>query len=337
MIRLEEIVLRLGGKLVGDPRREVAGVASLSGASSGDITFYLDSTPVSALLSTNAAVVITKNIRQDIAEKSQVVTENPHFYFVQLINEFFPVDSAPRPAGVDSRAFIGVDVVLGRGVTVAPHAVVSDRVQLGDNVFIGAGCVIGEGVQIKSGSQVFPNSTIYAGVKLGEHAIIHSGAVLGGDGFGFVSEAGRWYKVPQIGSLVVGDDVEIGCNTTIDRGALDDTEIGNGVKIDNQVQIGHNCVIGENTVVAGCVGIAGSVRIGKRCKIGGAAMITGHLDIADDVTVSAGSLVAGSIRAAGRYTGVYPLGLHAEWLRSAVELRKLGRNKGESGKHNFDQ
>ena len=325
MVKLQTVVSKIGGSLEGNPNFLITGVGSLERATVNDLTFYLESAPKDLLLSTRSMAIVVGSYQSVIKEKSQIVTENPQLYFARVINEFFERDSQSLPATIDDHASLGLEVVLGARVRIGGNAVIGDRTSLGDDVTVGPGCIIGEGVQVGGGSKIFPNVTVYPGVKIGRRAIIHSGAVLGGDGFGFVSEGGRWHKVPQVGTLIIGDDVEIGCNTTIDRGALDDTFIGNGVKIDNQVQVGHNCSIDDHTAIAGCVGIAGSVKIGKRCKIGGAAMVTGHLTIVDDVTISAGSLVSKTILQAGRYTGVYPLTTHADWLSGAIKVRRLGK------------
>jgi UDP-3-O-[3-hydroxymyristoyl] glucosamine N-acyltransferase len=189
---------------------------------------------------------------------------------------------------------------------------------------IGAHCRIGQGVHIGADSWLYPGVTIYHRCRIGRRAIIHSGAVIGADGFGFARESnGEWVKIAQTGSVVIGDDVEIGANTTIDRGALEDTEIGDGVKLDNQIQVGHNVRIGPHTAIAGCVGIAGSARIGARCTIGGAAVILGHLTLADDVNVSSGTLVGKSIAKSGQYTGTVPFMAHDDWQKNFARLRHL--------------
>jgi UDP-3-O-[3-hydroxymyristoyl] glucosamine N-acyltransferase len=326
-LTIGEIVNSLGGQLVGDPHLVVSCVSSLRSATSGSISFFVDKRHIAALRATAASVIITSPEFSELTESVKIITENPYLYFVKVINL---LNAAPNEAfqGISDKAHLGSGVEIGERVVIMPNAIICDNVFLGDDVVIGAGCYLGSGVSIGNFSKLYPNVTVYDDVRVGKNVIVHSGAVLGSDGFGFVNECGRWYKVPQIGGLVVGNDVEVGSNTTIDRGALDDTLIGDGVKIDNQVQVGHNCSIGDDTVIAGCVGIAGSVKIGKRCKIGGAAMITGHLDITDDVTISAGSLVAKTIKLSGRYTGVYPLSEHGEWLIGAVELRKMARTKG---------
>ena len=325
MITLNKIISKLGGSLEGDPDFSITGVGSLEKAESTDLTFYLATAPRGLLLSTKSMAVVVGSYQDEIKSKSQIITDNPHLFFARVIDEFFLTEVRSSSPTIDNRAFLGLEVAVGARVAVGPNAFIGDGTSLGDDVVVGPGCFLGEGVRIGSGSRIFPNVTIYPGVEVGKRTTIHSGAVLGGDGFGFISEGGCWHKVPQVGKLIIGNDVEIGSNTTIDRGALDNTVIGNGVKIDNQVQVGHNCVIDDHTAIAGCVGIAGSVKIGKRCRLGGAAMVTGHLTIADDVTISAGSLVSKSILQAGRYTGVYPLATHAEWLSGAIKVRRLGQ------------
>jgi UDP-3-O-[3-hydroxymyristoyl] glucosamine N-acyltransferase len=196
---------------------------------------------------------------------------------------------------------------------------------IGENVVIGAGSVIGRGVSIADGTQLHANVTVYDYCVIGQRCIIHSGAVIGADGFGFANESGHWIKIPQTGRVLIGDDVDIGANTSIDRGALADTIIEDGVKLDNQIQIGHNCHIGAHTAMAGCVGVAGSAKIGKYCTFGGAAMVLGHLTIVDHVHISSGSMVSRSILEAGQYTGFYPLAKNADWEKTAAIVRNLGR------------
>jgi UDP-3-O-[3-hydroxymyristoyl] glucosamine N-acyltransferase len=214
---------------------------------------------------------------------------------------------------VDASAHIGPFVVIGASATIEP------------NVVIGAHCVLGEGVHIGSHSRLHPHVTVYKGCRLGERCIVHSGVVIGADGFGMAREAGKWLKIPQVGGVRISNDVEIGANTTIDRGALDDTVIEEGVKLDNQIQVAHNVRIGAHTVIAGCTGISGSTTIGAHCMIGGAVGFVGHITICDHVSISAFTLVTKSITQAGTYTSGMPLMPHAEWLRNAVHLRNLDR------------
>ena len=194
---------------------------------------------------------------------------------------------------------------------------------IGEGAIIGAGCYVGREAVIGDGTQLFANVTFQAYCQIGARGIIHSGAVIGTDGFGFANEGGVYIKIPQTGRVMIGDDVDIGANTTVDRGALADTIIEDGVKLDNQIQIGHNCVIGAHTAMAGCVGVAGSAKIGKYCTFGGAAMVLGHLTIADKVHVGSGSMVSRSILEPGQYTGFYPLAKNSEWEKSAAIVRNL--------------
>jgi UDP-3-O-[3-hydroxymyristoyl] glucosamine N-acyltransferase len=210
---------------------------------------------------------------------------------------------------------------------VHPSAVVSPKASLGERVSIGAGCVVGEGVRIGDDCCLYPRVVIYPNCSLGNRVILHAGVVIGADGFGIAPQEGRWVKIPQIGGVRIGDDVEIGANTTVDRGALDDTVIEEGAKLDNQIQVGHNVRIGAHTAIAACTGIAGSADIGRHCTIGGAAMIHGHIKIADHVHVSAGTLISRSLPNPGTYTGIYPFDEHEAWKRSAAQLRRLAKRK----------
>ena len=222
----------------------------------------------------------------------------------------------PR-ASVEPGARIGADGRIGAGAVIEAGALV------GDGSTIGPGAVVGAGVHLGEGARIAANVTIYPDCQIGRAVIVHAGTVIGSDGFGFAREQGRWVKIPQLGRVVIGDDVEIGANCTIDRGALDDTVIGDGCKLDNLIQIAHNVRIGAHSALAGCVGVAGSARIGQRCMIGGGAGILGHLEICDDVVISAMSLVASSISKPGFYTGVFPLQENRDWEKSGVLVRQL--------------
>ena len=202
---------------------------------------------------------------------------------------------------------------------------IGQNVLLGENVVVYPGCVIGDDVSIGDGSVLYANSVIYSRCVIGKRAVIQAGAVIGSDGFGFAKEGDRWIKIRQIGRVVIGDDVEVGANTSIDRGALDDTVIGDGVKLDNQIQIAHNVIVGDHTAMAGCVGVAGSTKIGRHCTIGGAGMIIGHLELADGVHVSAGTMVTKSLRKPGQYTSIFPLEAHDDWLHNAAQIKRLAK------------
>jgi UDP-3-O-[3-hydroxymyristoyl] glucosamine N-acyltransferase len=307
-LTLGQIVARLGGRVAGDANTVVRQVASLEGARDGQISFFTGSRYRDKLAATRAAAVVLGPQDESETQLPRIVAENPYAYFARLSQLFNPL------------------VVQAPGVHAS--AVVARSATLGQRVSIGAGCVVGEDVAIGDDSCLYPRVVIYAKCTLGARVIVHSGAVIGADGFGIAEEDGRWIKIPQIGAVRIGDDVEIGANTTIDRGAIDDTVIEEGVKLDNQIQVGHNVRIGAHTAIAGCTGIAGSADIGRHCTIGGAASILGHLRIVDHVNVSAGTVISRSILKPGTYTGIYPFAEHDSWARSAASLRRKGKKHG---------
>ena len=321
MFSLDDLVTRLGGEPVGDGAVRVSRVASLEQAGAGDLCFLSNLKYVGKLESSNASAFIVGAAARDLlAGRHGIIAEDPYLYYAyaaQLLN--------PLPAiipGVHLTA--AVSTVVPSSVSIAAGATVEADVELGADVVIGAGAYVGQGVRIGAGTRLAPRSTVHAGCIIGECCQIHSGAVIGADGFGFARKKdGGWVKIPQVGRVVIGDDVEIGANTTVDRGTLEDTVIEEGAKLDNLIQIAHNVRIGKYTAIAGCVGIAGSTRIGARCMIGGQAGISGHLHIADDVIISAGTIVTKSIHKPGVYTGVLPLQTHADWIRNFSHLRHL--------------
>ena len=227
----------------------------------------------------------------------RIIDGNPYAYYARVVALLNPPPALVP--GIHPSAVVASAVPAS--VHVGANAVIGENVVLGENVRIYPGCVIGDGVAIGADSVIYPNAVIYHDCVVGARAVIQSGAVIGGDGFGFAKDGQRWVKIPQIGRVVIGDDVEIGANTTVDRGALDDTVIADDVKLDNLIMIAHNCQIGEHTAMAGCVGIAGSTKVGRRCTIGGAGMIVGHIEIGDDVHVSGGTLISKSLREPGQY------------------------------------
>jgi UDP-3-O-[3-hydroxymyristoyl] glucosamine N-acyltransferase len=312
-LTLGQIASRLGGRVAGDPQTPIRQVGSLDHAAAGQITFLSSRKLAERLSQTRAAAVILAPENEGLTRLPRIVVDNPYAYFARVSQLFNPV--------------------LVQASGVHPSAVVSSSARLGKGVSVGAGCVIGDEVVVGDESCLYPRVVIYPKCSLGKRVVIHAGAVIGADGFGIAREEGRWVKIPQIGGVRIGDDVEIGANTTVDRGALDDTVIEEGVKIDNQVQVGHNVHIGAHSAVAGCVGIAGSARIGRHCTIGGAAMIHGHITIADHVHVSAGTLISRSLTKPGTYTGFYPFDEHEAWRRNAAQLRRLGRLKTRGNKN----
>lgn len=321
MFRLDELVARLGGELVGDGELSVRRVATLDQAGAGDLAFLANPKYLSRLKTSEAAaVIVSPKARDAVTDRPRIVTDDPYLYYARVSALFNP----PPQAVPGVHPLAAVSSPVPASVQIDAGAVVGADVDLGEGVVIGAGCSIGEGVRIGNGTRLAPRVVVYPGTVIGKDCILHSGAVIGSDGFGFAREkSGRWVKIPQMGRVVIGDDVEIGANTTIDRGALDDTVIGRGAKLDNQIQIAHNVQIGEDTAIAGCVGIAGSTTIGARCMIAGGVGIAGHLTIADDVVVSAATVVVKSIHKAGVYTSTLPLQSHADWVRNFSHLRHL--------------
>lgn len=319
---LASIVGRLGGELLGNGNVEIRQVATLDNATPDTIAFLANERYLAQLKSTRAGAVIIGEALREALQTPRIVTANPYVYFARVSALLNP-ESAASP-GQHPSAVIHPSATIGTGVQIGPCAVVAEDAVIGTGASIGAGSCIGAGSSVGEGSRLYPNVTIYHGCVIGRRAVIHSGAVIGADGFGIAMDEGRWIKVPQIGGVRIGDDVEIGANTTIDRGAIEDTVIEEGVKLDNQIQIAHNVRIGAHTAIAACVGIAGSSRVGRFCRIGGASGIAGHLDIADNVEISAHTLVTKSISVPGTYTGAYPFESNRDWRRNAASLRNLG-------------
>jgi UDP-3-O-[3-hydroxymyristoyl] glucosamine N-acyltransferase len=224
---------------------------------------------------------------------------------------------------IHKSAIIHPSCKLGQDLYIGPNVVIEENVSLGDDVVIHAGSIVESDSAIGNASVIHPHVVIKAKTIIGKNCILYAGCIIGSDGFGYAKDDSKWLAIPQIGRVLLGDNVDIGSNSTIDRGALDDTIISSGVKIDNLVQIGHNCLVGENTIIAGCVGIAGSAKIGKNCAIGGAAMILGHLSITDNVTISPGSMITRSIKTSGTYTALMPFQDHETWLKTAAKIKRL--------------
>jgi UDP-3-O-[3-hydroxymyristoyl] glucosamine N-acyltransferase len=319
-ITLKALVEKLGGELIGNDV-EVSRVASVANAEAGHITFITDSKYRKSLSDTKASAVILAEENRAFSDLPRIVTDNPYAYFAKVSALLNPQINAVF--GLHTSSIIGAESKISATCAVGPNAVIGHQVSLADGVVVGAGCFIGDNVTIGKNTKLQPNVTIYSDSLVGANCNIAAGAVIGADGFGYANQDGTWVKIPQVGRVVIADDVDVGANTTIDRGALDDTVIEKGVKLDNLIQIGHNCIIGAHTVIAGCVGIAGSARIGKRCRIGGAAMILGHLEIADDVTISPGSMITRSLKKSDTYTALMPFQRHEDWLKTAASLRHL--------------
>ncbi|HEY0268749.1 MAG TPA: UDP-3-O-(3-hydroxymyristoyl)glucosamine N-acyltransferase, partial [Methyloradius sp.] len=273
---LQEIVSILGGLLFDGDDTKISRVASITNAQPGHITFLRESKYRSQLATTKASAVILSPENQALTNLPRIVTENPYAYFARVSELLNPIQA--YEGGIHQTAVVDVSAQIPASCHIAANVVIGSDVILGENVVIGNNCTIGKGVIIGENTTLQANVTIYHDCLLGKHCVIAAGTVIGADGFGYANDDGKWVKIPQVGRVMIEDHVEIGANTTIDRGALDDTVIETGCKLDNLIQIGHNCRIGAHSVIAGCVGIAGSAIIGKRCKIGGAAMILGHLE-----------------------------------------------------------
>ena len=320
MIRLDELVARLGGECIGDGATLIRSVAPPERAGEGDLAFIANPRYLGQLDACRASAVI---LRPDARERTglpRILTPDPYLYYARVTQWLFAEPAAA--GGVHPSAV--VDSPVPASASIGANAVVGRDVTLGEGVIIGAGSVVGDGCSLGAGTRLYANVTLYARCVLGERCIIHSGAVLGGDGFGFARTADKtWEKIVQIGRVVLGNEVEIGANTTIDRGALDDTIIGSGCKIDNQIQIGHNVELGEHCIAASQVGISGSTRVGARSLLGGKAGFAGHLDICADVVISAGTDVFKSVHKPGTYTGAVPLQAHADWVKNFSHLRHL--------------
>jgi UDP-3-O-[3-hydroxymyristoyl] glucosamine N-acyltransferase len=320
-LRLAEIVARLGGELVGDPAVAIHRIATLQSAGPGDLTFLAQPKYRPQLRTTRAAAVVLSQDERDATALPRIVCKDPYLYFARAAQLFAPSDIAAP--GVHPSAMVEPGASVAASATVEAGVYIGRDARIGERARVGAGCFLGAGVEIGEDSRLHALVSVYDRCSIGKRVTIHSGAVIGADGFGLAREGERWVKIPQVGRALIGDDVEIGANTTIDRGALDDTVIEDGVKLDNQIQIGHNVRVGANTVMAGCVGVAGSARIGRNCMIGGASMIHGHIEIADGVTISAATLITKSIREPGTYTGALPSWPNKEWARNIAHLRHL--------------
>jgi len=320
-LRLGDIVKRLGGELIGDADVRIHQVATLESAGPTDITFLTQSRFLPQLGQTRAGAVILGPETRDASGLPRIISANPYAYFAGVSALLNP-PAAVEP-GIHESAVVDKSARVAASASIGACAVIGRHAEIADHAIVGPGCFIGEAASIGTGSRLHANVTVYHDCRIGARCIVHSGAVIGSDGFGIAKEDAVWTKIPQIGRALIGDDVEIGANTTIDRGALDDTIVEDGVKLDNQIQIAHNVRIGAHTAIAACVGIAGSAKIGRNCALGGASMIYGHITLADNVNVSAGTLIMKSLEKPGTYTGVYPFSSHQRWLRNAAHLRQL--------------
>ncbi len=318
---LRQIAEAIGLRLQGDGNRPIRGVATLANAEPDQIAFLANPRYRRDLETTRAAAVVLRADHAAISPVDALICDNPYAAFARIAALF---EAAPGVApGIHRTSIIADDAQIAASAHIGPLCCIGARSVVCDGAVVGPGCVIGEDCVIGSDSVLVARVTMVKNVRLGRRVRVHPGAVLGADGFGIAMDDDHWIKVPQLGGVVIGDDCEIGANTTIDRGALDDTILETDVRLDNQIQIGHNVRIGAHTAIAGCVAIAGSARIGKHCLIGGAAGIVGHIDITDRVTIAAMSLVTHSLHEAGEYASGTPLQASAQWRRNAVRFKHL--------------
>ncbi|WP_020648262.1 UDP-3-O-(3-hydroxymyristoyl)glucosamine N-acyltransferase [Solimonas variicoloris] len=320
---LEELAQRFGLALRGDPATAVSGVCGLSPGKPGCLSFLSNPKLRGELASTAAAVVIVHPRDADALATAGLIAPDPYLAYARIAALFDP-DRDFEP-GVHAAAALAADAVLGDGCHVGAGAVIEAGARLGTGVYVGPGCIVGREAVIGDGTRLVARVWVGPRVRVGARCQVHPGAVLGSRGFGNARGPKGWEEVPQLGGLIVGDDVEIGANTCIDRGAIDDTVIENGVRLDNLIQIAHNCRIGAHTAIAAHTGIAGSTRVGSRCMIGGAVGINGHIEIADDVIVLGRAMVTNSIRQRGVYGSGLPLDDAREWRKTVARVRRLGR------------
>ncbi|HEX4024458.1 MAG TPA: UDP-3-O-(3-hydroxymyristoyl)glucosamine N-acyltransferase [Steroidobacteraceae bacterium] len=321
-IALGELAVRFGCALRGDPQLRVDHVAALGSADPQALSFLANPRLTPQLSATRAGAVVLEPSVADCCPVAALIIPNPHALFARIATLLHPVP--PPCPGVHARALVDAGASVDASAEIAALAVVAAGARIGPRCRIGPGCVIGADVQLGADCRLGAHVTLEAGVRIGVRALIHPGAVIGSDGFGLAREDGRWLKVPQVGSVLIGDDVEIGANTTIDRGAIEDTVIADGVKLDNLIQVGHNVHIGAHTAIAACTGISGSTRIGARCMIGGGVGFNGHIEICDDVVVAGMSTVTHAIREPGYYGSLIPAEPMRQWKRAVAKLKQLG-------------
>jgi UDP-3-O-[3-hydroxymyristoyl] glucosamine N-acyltransferase len=318
---------KLAARVVGSASTALERVAGLDAAQAADLAFLANPRYRQQALRTAAGALIlapahaAELFPDGRTPGALIICDAPYAWFAFAAQVLAP--GAAVEAGCSPRAAIAADARIDPAARIDDLAVIGEGAAVGAGAWIGAGCSVGAGAHIGAGTRLHPGVRVYPGCRIGARGIVHAGAVIGADGFGFAPFQGGWVKIPQTGIVDIGDDVEIGANSTIDRGSAGDTSIGDGVKIDNQVQIGHNCRIGAHTAIAGCVGIAGSAVIGRHCQLGGAAMIHGHLSIADGTIIGAGTLVSRSLPEADFYTGVFPMMRNRDWERNAALVRHL--------------
>jgi UDP-3-O-[3-hydroxymyristoyl] glucosamine N-acyltransferase len=323
--RIGDLAALLGGELAGPAELTVTRIGPLDSAGPESISFLSNARYLAQLSSSRAGCVIVAPAMRELATArgAAIVCADPYLAFARLTQWWATRTRRPATPGIHASAVVEPGAVVHPGASVGAMAYIGAGAQLGAGVVIGTQAHVGEYAFVGNGTQVRPRAVLAEGSRIGERGLVHSGAVIGADGFGFAPGGGHWEKIEQLGTVVIGDDVEIGANTCIDRGALDDTVIEDGVKLDNLIQIGHNVRIGAHSAFAGCVGVAGSTKFGRHCTAGGAAMILGHLELVDHVHISAATIITRSIHKPGQYTGLFPFDDNASWEKNAATLKQL--------------
>jgi UDP-3-O-[3-hydroxymyristoyl] glucosamine N-acyltransferase len=316
---LGQLAQHVNGKVKGDKTTQIDSVATLKDAREGQISFLTNQKYKSYLSETRASAVIIGF--DDACTANLLIVDNPHAAYAKIAQLLYPAkQSVP---GVHATAIVDTQSRIHESAQIGPNVVIEENVIIDANVIIGANCFIGKGASIGNGTLVYPNVTLYQETRIGERCVLHSGVVIGADGFGHAFDGSGWLKIPQLGRAIIGNDVEIGASTTVDRGAIGDTIIEDGVKLDNQIQIAHNVQIGANTVMAAGVGVAGSAKIGKNCMVGGMAGIAGHIEITDNVVITAMSMIIKSIDQAGSYSSGIPAEPSKIWRRYVGRFKRL--------------
>ena len=336
-ISLKELANKFNLKYIGDENHKVSGVATLAKANTHQLSFLANSKYKSQLKQTKAGIVILSDKDKGKYAGNCLISENPYVDFAKIATLF--QNTKPNFKGIHTTAIIAQSAKIGKNVCIGPYCIVGENSEIAQDSHLEAHVTIGNNCKIGNNCQIKANVVISCDCKIGNRVILHPGAIIGADGFGLARDKDKWIKVPQLGAVQIGNDCEIGANTTIDRGTLDDTILEQDVRLDNQIQIAHNVHIGAHTVMAGCSAVAGSAKIGKNCFIGGGVGILGHLQVCDNVTLQSMALVTHSIRKAGSYSSITPLQKTEDWRKNAVRFKhldKLARKLQKLEKRNND-
>jgi len=326
-ISLKDLACKIGAELKGDQDKLVSGINVLGDATEDEISFLTRDSFLDQIESCNAAAIIISKANSSRSERSFLIGVNPHLLYAKATQVFKNLNTTEEPSCISELASINKTAKIGNRVDINPFATISSDVIIAEDVYIGSGVFLGPKVVIGSGTRLYSNSSIYAETVIGKNCIIHSGTVIGSDGLGFAKDSDGWEKIEHLGKVVLGDNVEVGSNTSVDRGSIGDTHIGNNVKIDNLVHLAHNVEIGDGTAIAANSAVAGSTKIGKNCSLAGCSAIVDNIEITDEVHITAGTLITKSIKDSGTYSSGTPFMLNKDWKRNAIAFKKLARKK----------